>query len=280
MKRVFGLALALSLIVSMAANAQDDHDHSKPAPIDDPALQRVEPFQVFDNLYYVGAQWVAAWVLKTSEGLILIDALYGDLLPFVEEGIDNLGMDPADIKYVLVTHAHFDHAGGAKYFQDKYGARIAMMEADWELAAGKPDFRQYPKPKRDIALKDGDTLSLGDTTVTFYHTPGHTLGVSSMQFTVYDHGEPYEAFVMGGAGLNFKGTQRIESYVKSLERIKTFDHIQVNIPNHASSGDVFERAKALQNRKPGEPHPFVDPAAFQSWIGALIDNGNKALGKR
>lgn len=279
MKRVFGLALALGLAVSVAAIAQDGHDHSKPAPIDDPAVQRVAPFQVFDNLYYVGAQWVAAWVLKTSEGLILIDALYGDLLPFIEEGIEDLGMDPADIKYVLVTHAHFDHAGGARYFQDKYGARVAMMEADWDLAAGKPDFREYPRPMRDVVLKDGDTLSLGDTTITFYHTPGHTLGVSSMQFTVYDQGEPYEAFVMGGAGLNFKGKQRIESYVKSLERIKGFDDIQVNVSNHASSGDVFARAKALQNRKRGEPHPFVDPAAFQSWIATLIANGKQALGK-
>lgn len=275
-------AIFLALVVTtFSALAQHSHDHgsveSKLPPRDDPAVQQVAPFQVFDNLYYVGADWVAAWLLKTSEGLILMDSLYGDLVPLIEEGVTELGFDPADIRYVLVTHAHFDHAGGAKHFQDTYGATVGMVEEDWQLAAGKPDFRDYPRPEKQLVIKDGDTLTLGDTTITFHHTPGHTLGVNSMQFTVYDQGRPHQAFMMGGAGLNFRGKQRVQAYVASLERIKRIEGIDVNIPNHASSGEVFERAKALTARQPGEAHPFVDPSAFQTWLDQLIANGRKQL---
>jgi metallo-beta-lactamase class B len=274
-------ALSLCLMAAGSAVAQHAHDHGSESrelpPRDDPAVQHVAPFQVFDNLYYVGADWVAAWLLKTSDGLILIDSLYGELLPLIEEGIVELGFDPADIRYVLVTHAHFDHAGGAKRFQDKYGATVGMVEEDWQLAAGKPDFRAYPRPQKQMVIKDGDKLTLGDTTVTFYHTPGHTLGVTSMQFTVYDQGRPHQAFVMGGAGLNFRGKARVQAYTDSLERIKGMQGIEVNISNHASSGDVFERAKALDARQPGQAHPFVDPAAFQDWLEQLLSNGRKQL---
>jgi metallo-beta-lactamase class B len=273
--KTIGLAIFTSF-VALASAAQDRHDHSKP-PRDDPAVQRVEPFQLFDNLYYVGADWVAAWVLETDDGLILIDSLYDELVPLIEEGLAKLDLDPRDIKYVLVTHAHFDHAGGAKYFQEKYGATVAMVEQDWQLAAGKADFREYPRPEKQLVVYDGDSLTLGDTSVFFYHTPGHTWGTLSMQFTVFDQGESHQAFVMGGAGLNFSGIERIQTYINSLERIRQLEGIEVNVPNHAGSGKVFERAQMLATRKAGQPHSFVDPAAFYSWIDQLILKGRERL---
>ena len=92
------------------------------------------PFKIFDNLYYVGIDWVAAYVLETSEGLILIDSLYGKWINPMLANIAKLGLDPNDIKYVLVTHGHFDHHGGAAVVQQRYGAKVVMTEDDWLLA--------------------------------------------------------------------------------------------------------------------------------------------------
>ena len=94
------LILAVALLLSAAVAAQDLDDN------DNPELQRVAPFQVFDNLYYVGARWVSAWLLVSDQGLILFDALYGDLTDLAIDSIRELGFDPDDIRYVIVSHGH------------------------------------------------------------------------------------------------------------------------------------------------------------------------------
>lgn len=236
---------------------------------DDPEVQRVEPFQVFDNLYYVGAEWVAAWLLVADQGLILFDSLYGDLTDLVIENIRTLGFDPNDIRYNIITHAHFDHIGGAKRFQDEFGAVTMMTEEDWRLSEGEPTFREYPRPRRHLSVAGGSTLNLGRTRLNFYVTPGHTTGVLSTMFTVYDNGYPHTAFMFGGAGLNFTGVDRLEMYIDSVSNIMNLPNVEVNIPNHAGSGDVFARAERLADREEGDPHPFVDPESFQAWLQQL-----------
>lgn len=270
------LALTLSGFLGLtggpALGQQDD-----PPPRDDPEVQHVEPFQVFDNLYYVGAEWVAAWVLETDNGLIVFDSLYGELTDFIVDGIRELGMDPQDIRYVVVSHAHFDHIGGARRLQKDYGAVIMMTQEDWDMAAGEPEYRPYPEPAPGLVVTDGDTLSHAGERLTFYQTPGHTPGVLSTQFTVYDDGTPHTAFMFGGTGLNFSGVERTETYIESVERLQALSDVDVNIPNHAGSGQVFERHEQLRQRQPGEPHPFVDPEAFQAWLDELLVNAREKL---
>lgn len=260
------LATLLSglLLAGCAANTQTMVD------LNDPEEQRVEPFQVFDNLYYVGAKWVSAWLLETSEGLILFDALYDDLTDITIDGIRKLGKDPNDVRYVIVTHAHFDHIGGARRFQDEFGSIVGMTEEDWQISEGEPIYRAYPKPKRHLAFGDRNTLTLGDTTLTFFKTPGHTTGVLSTLFDVRDGNRIHSAFMFGGVGLNFSGVERTQMYLDSVNRIKTIPGIAVNIPNHAESGEVFERNALLQQRQPGDPHPFVDADGFQAWLDELL----------
>ena len=117
---------------------------------DDIEGQRVEPFQVFDNLYYVGSRSVSAWLLVSDQGLILFDSLYGDLTELAVEGIRKLGFDPDDVRYLIVSHAHYDHVGGARRFQDEFGAVVMMTEEDWNMTAEPPIYSEYPKPNRHI----------------------------------------------------------------------------------------------------------------------------------
>ena len=231
-----------------------------------------EPFQIFDNLYYVGVDGVSAYLLTTSDGLIMIDALFADSADVALDHIRQLGFDPADIRYVFASHSHGDHAGGTPRVKEVTGARIGMAVADWEIfsrgAGGVPP---------DLVVEDGDAITLGDTTVRFYVTPGHTPGVLSMEFPVRDGDRTHKAFMFGGVGLNFSGVERTEMYLDSVSRIRRMEGIEVNIGNHPTMGEIFERADRLAARGSGDPHPFVAPAEFSEWLEDLERNGRAKL---
>ncbi len=299
------LTLPSALFIALGGVACDGGEGATPAPVEtfdadvgtpsdpeadawslrnDPAAQRVEPFQIFDNLHYVGIDWVSSYLLVTTDGLILIGSLYGDFIDNVIDGVRAAGFDPSDVKYVLVTHGHFDHVGGAARFQEAYGARVGMTEADWELAEEPPSDPSYEfdVPVRDMVIADGDTLELGDTELRFYVTPGHTEGVLSMEFPVRDGGKEHRAFVFGGVGLNFEGVHRTNLYLDSVARIRRLageegNPIEVNITNHAEMGGIFERAEQLASRESSDPHPFVDPQGFVDWLAELQRNAEQKL---
>ncbi len=266
--------------VAVSADGEDDGW----GLLNDPVAQRVEPFRIFDNLYYVGIDWVSCWLVATTDGLILIDSLYGDFVDNAVDGIRAVGFDPSDLKYVLVTHGHFDHVGGAARFQEAWGARVGMTEADWELAEQPPSDPRYEidVPVRDMVIEDGDTLQLGDTEIRFYVTPGHTEGVLSMEFPVRDGGEERRAFVFGGVGLNFEGVHRTNLYLDSVARIRRLaaeegHPIEVNVTNHAEMGGIFERGDQLAVRGASDAHPFVDPRGFVDWLAELQRNAERKL---
>ena len=264
------LFFVVALLLSYSSNGQELSDR------DNPEVQKIAPFQVFDNLYYVGARWVSAWLLVSDQGLILFDALYGDLTDIAINGIRELGFDPDDIRYVIVSHAHYDHIGGARRLQEEFGSVVMMTEADWNMTTEPAVYQEYPAPIRHLSVSDGSTLNLGRTRLRFMQTPGHTPGVLSTRFTVYDNGYPHEAFLFGGAGLNFSGVERTEIYINSIERLMQMENIEVNIPNHPDSGEIFERYEILQDRQDGDLHPFVDPESWDAWLDILMRN---ALGK-
>ena len=162
----------------------------------DPPL---EPMQVMDELYFLGTNWSTAWAMKTSDGIVIIDSLDNadEAEQYIEDGLRKLNLNPADIKYVIVSHAHGDHYGGAGYLKEKFNPRVVMSEIDWkaeEEAQRDPQFdpKRIPlfdaPPKRDMAVNDGDTITLGDLTLKLYVIPGHTLGTLATVFTVHDHG--------------------------------------------------------------------------------------------
>lgn len=223
------------------------------------------PGQAFDNLYYVGAAWVSAWVLKTSEGLILIDALNNqkEAIDLIEGGMRRLGLDPAQIRYVLVTHGHGDHYGGAQMIAERYRARVVASEIDWKMMETGLEFdsKMWDRPpQRDIAVKDGDTLTLGDTTVRFMITPGHTLGTISPVFDVRDGSRVHKAIIWGGTSFNFgRDMGRLDGYIAQTERMRELSArwgIDVPLSNHPGFDGTVAKLQA-RAAAAGGPNPFV-----------------------
>jgi len=218
-----------------------------------------EPVKVFDNLLYLGMTEFTAWAVVTSDGLIVIDPVFDySVEDEVVEGLRKLGYDPASIKYVLVSHGHYDHAGGAKLLQDRYGARVLMGAADWDLLEqGNPPW----KPRRDVVVEDGQKLTLGDTTLTLYLTPGHTFGTISTLIPLRDGTVRHTAALWGGTLFNFgPDGERFAAYAKSAERFREIAAAagaDVLLSNHSDYDGTKEKLPALAMRKTGAPHPYV-----------------------
>ena len=264
----------LAIQTSAAAQSQDDASRFERLENerDNVELQKIPPFKVFDNLYYVGIGHLASWLVTTSDGLILIDALQEPYVDHLIDSIQKLGFDPNDIRYLLVTHAHVDHYGGAARIQETYGPSVGMIEGDWNALAENPSDRARV-PRRDIVFTDGDTLTLGDATLTFHALPGHTPGGLSIEQTVHDAGTPYKAFTLGGV----TPRSMLRENIAALERIRRIPGIQVNVPNHPWRGNVLQRAERLAERTPGEPHPFVAPEDFAALLEELKADAEKRL---
>ncbi len=218
-----------------------------------------EPMQVFDNLYYVGMTEFSTWAVTTSDGIIVIDPVFDySVEAAVVEGLRKLGLDPADIRYVLVSHGHGDHAGGAKFLQETFGARVLLGAADWDmLDESNPSW----KPRRDIEVVDGQELTLGDTTLELYLTPGHTYGTVSTLIPVRDGDETHLAALWGGTLFNFgPDAERFTAYAESAERFREVvgrEAVDVLLSNHTDYDGSKEKMPALAERGPGEPHPYV-----------------------
>ena len=228
-----------------------------------------EPVKVFDNLYFVGQTEYSAWAVTTSAGIIIVDTIFDySVEDEVIGGLKKLGLDPAQIKYAIVSHGHFDHSGGAKYLQDHFGARVILSAADWDLL----DRSTLTKPKRDMVATDGQKLTLGDTTLTLYVTPGHTLGTISTLIPVKDGGNPHLVAEWGGTGFNWiqsraayitpARTDRFwfETYSSSAQRFRDIvakAGADALIANHTRLDGSKTKLPALAKRKPGDPHPYV-----------------------
>ena len=220
-----------------------------------------EPAKVFDNLYFVGTKIHSSWALTTSEGIILIDTLYDYASDeAIAGGLKKLGLDPNNVKYVIVSHAHGDHVGGAKMMQDRFHSRLVMGAPDWESIEKSQN--QYPKgkPKRDIVAADGQKITLVDGSVTLITTPGHTPGTLSMIFQVKDNGRPLTVAYSGGTAFNFvNDVPHFDIYINSQRKMAqaaAAAGATILMSNHSEFDNAVTKIKLMAARKPGEPHPF------------------------
>ena len=256
----------------------------------DVEFQKIEPFKVFDNLYYVGPGYVSVWLLTTPEGNILFDSAQEPYVDYVISNIRKVGIDPKSIKYIILSHGHVDHFGGAAKIQEASGARVVAVEEDWKMieqAGSRPGGAGGPPtrvPKRDMVVKEGDTLSLGGQKLFFHQTPGHTPGVLTTEgIIVYDRGTPYKAILWGGAGYR-GGLAEAEQSLESAKKVAQIKGVQVNLQIHSWAGEdgypgggVLERGMMLKSRKPGDLHPFVDPVTFAKWVKQAQETAAKAV---
>ena len=228
----------------------------------------LEPTQVMDELYFLGNYWTSAWAVKTSKGIVIIDALDNadEAQHYIEDGLKQLKLNPADIKYVIISHAHGDHYGGANYLKKKFNPKIAMSDIDWKsFDDPKFDPKRNPlfddPPKRDMAVNDGDALKLGDTIFKLYVSPGHTLGTLATVFTVHDKGKAHRAVAWGGTAYNFGPlADRLQIYADTTAKYRDVmkrENADVLLSNHVSYDNAVAKMGTLKERKPNDPNPFV-----------------------
>jgi len=222
-----------------------------------------EPAKIFDNLYFVGGRIHSSWALTTSEGIILIDTIY----PYNSEelivgGMKKLGLDPKSIKYLLVSHAHGDHIGGAEMIQARYKARVVMGGPDWDTVEKHPNRYKTMAPKRDIVATDGMQITLGGETVTIWLTPGHTPGTLSYTFSVVDRGRRVNVAYSGGTAFNFvnntpdPGIRNFQTYIDSQKRMAAHAvGATVLLSNHSEFDNAVNKNRMLAGRGDG-PHPY------------------------
>jgi metallo-beta-lactamase class B len=239
-----------------------------PSPSIDALMAQPAPpsARAFDNLAFVGAKWVSAWALTTSEGVILLDALNNEeeAERLIEGGLRRLGLDPAAVRRIVVTHGHGDHYGGAAWLKARNGAAIVMSEADWRMLETELEFDapQWGRPpRRDVTVGDGDAIRLGDTAVEVLLTPGHSPGTISLLFDVQESGRLHRALLWGGTAFNFGRRPdrmvRIAAYIEGTRRAKEAaarQGVTVMLSNHSG----YDEADLKLQRVGGAgPNPFV-----------------------
>ena len=244
--------------------------------------QKTEPFKIFDNLYYVGVQHVASYLIPTGDGLILIDATYPTTADMVLDSIRRAGFDPAEIKYIVLTHAHFDHFGGiGRIKQVAPDARVVSSAADWDeierqQATANPDRGGLPLT-RDMVVSDGEVLKLGNTTLTLHHAPGHSPGALGIELEARD-GERTYRLINPCVGLNNVPPAQTQVLIDSMERLKDlgpWDGI------FASHGFLTPRDPYISPRDfilgpdtakvDSRPHPALQGAAeIDAWFDHVL----------
>ncbi len=197
--------------------------------------QKTEPFKIVDNVFYVGLETVGSYLIPTSDGLILLDATYADTADLVLENVRKLGHDPAQIKYVLITHGHADHFAGAGRIKQVTGARVGMALADWESVerlqsgAGQSNQSNGIRLTRDLVIKDEDMLTLGDTQLWFYLIAGHTAGNLVTEIHAVAGGREFRTAV----GVDFEPSPGMTAAaLKSIERLKELGPWDALLPSH------------------------------------------------
>jgi metallo-beta-lactamase class B len=252
----YGLVTALCVAPQRGAPAPD-----APAPRQDPDRKAtyMEPKRAFDDVYWMGTESTSAWLLTSDDGYILYDtANVYDAEDVLVGGIKKLGLDPAKVRYVIVSHGHRGESGGAYLFQSRYGSHI--VTADWDLIEGSVYGYPTGKPKRDITPTDGMKLTVGNRSVTLYLTPGHTPGTISGTFEVHDHGKPLTVFYSGGTEFNFPNdVAHFDQYLASVRRQAALAKeagATVIINNQSQFNGAADKLRMLADRRDGERHPL------------------------
>ena len=264
--------------------AEEVHFFCEAPRANSPSDPPIAPSKIFDDVYAIGNSGTTAYVIRTSEGLVMIDALAANqvessLLP----GFAALGLDPAQVKAIIVGHGHADHFGGSAYMQEHYGSKVYISAADWDLMENPPARAggagrggpPTPLPKHDQIITEGRPLVFGNFTVTPVAIPGHTPGSMGFIFPVTDNGTRHMAALFGGTILTPGpiSDDGLKTYRASVGRFKTATtagKVDVELQNHPLMDPIQVKLDRLRARTAGQPHPFVVGApGYQSFLDVM-----------
>jgi len=270
MKTFLLLGLLCVLLCPAAGCAQaDDTSRSWNQP--------VKPFRIAGNLYYVGASDLASFLIVTPQGHILLDSGLVETVPQIQHNVSQLGFRLEDVKVLLNTHAHYDHAGGLALLKRLTGATLMASEADAALLAaggkGDPNFGDklaYEPVKADRILRDGDKVELGGVTMTAHLTPGHTKGNTTWTMTVTEGTKSYNVVVAGSTSTpgyklvdnpNYPGI--VVDYQRTFQILKTLP-CDIFLGPHGNFFDLTKKSKLLEQGE--KQNPFIDPDGYKRYI--------------
>lgn len=253
-----------------------------------------KPFQIINNLYYVGDKRVCAHLIDTGDGLILFDAGFQHTIHLLIQSIWSLGFDPADVKYLILSHGHFDHFGACNEFRSLYGTKSFMSKVDCEMLRNTPkagllDMNPNPYaqlPVIDYEFEDGEIISLGNTQIECVLSPGHSPGTTSFFFDITDHGKAYKVGYFGGTGFltlyrDFLKKYDLpldlqEQFAKTLKYLKS-RQVDISLGNHPAQNSTLKK-RSLMIENPAV-NPFIDPTEWCEYLNKLEMQYRDFLGK-
>jgi metallo-beta-lactamase class B len=251
-----------------------------------PYSQPEESFRLIGNIYYVGAKNIASYLITTPQGHILVDTGTKEMTPVITASVQKLGFNLRDIKIMLSSHAHFDHVGGHAAMKKATGAKVMAIRQDAEaLEAGKDmsplGDEGWEAVKVDRELKDGDTVTLGGTTLRAVWAPGHTPGCTVWTTSVLDAGKTYSVAIFGcggpNAGVKLIGNQRFPRLVD--DALGTFRKLKMLTPDiYVTGHPQMLFAGKIDRMKAGErPHPLLDPGGWSRMLDDAETNFMKRV---
>jgi metallo-beta-lactamase class B len=241
--------------------------------------EAVAPFRIADNLYYVGSKGLASYLIATPKGHILINSNLETSVPLLRDSIAKLGFKIADVKILLISHAHWDHDAGSAAIKKLTGARYMVMEGDVPVveSGGKADFQYnskpewlYPPAKVDRVLHDGDEVKLGGSTLVARLTPGHTKGCTTWTMKVKEGGKTLDVVIVGSPNVN-PGYKLVgnEQYPKIAEDYERMFRVLSALPCDiflGAHGAYFAMDDKMTRMKPGGVNPFVDAEGYKKFV--------------
>jgi metallo-beta-lactamase class B len=284
------LVIALVALLTLAGTAQAQTPKDLLAALLVKWNTPTEPFRMIGNVYYVGTDGLASYLITSPQGHILVDTVMPEATSQIKANIEKLGFKVADIKYLLNTHAHIDHTGGLAEMKQASGAQLVAGAADKPLLEGGyyPGAREetalnFPPVKVDRTVREGDTVTIADVTLTARETPGHSPGCTSWEFSVKDGDATRSAliFCSGTVALNRLVTNPtypgiVTDYKKTFARAQDMKPDVLLAPHPEMYKMAEKRAKLAE----GGPNPFVNPGEFNAYAATLEKAFEDALAKQ
>jgi len=268
-RRQSGLVLLLVIAFARESTAQNDPSWTEPFP----------PFRMANGLYYVGSKGLASYLIATSEGHVLINSDLEANVPMIRESVEKLGFRFADIRILLISHAHWDHDAGSAMIKQLTGARYMVMDGDVSVVetGGRSDFQyggdstlHYPSAKVDRVLRDGDDVKLGDAVLVARLTPGHTRGCTTWTLKVTEGTKSYDAVIIGSPNVN-PGYQLVGNarYPRIAEDYEQTFRVLKSLPVDyflGAHGSYFAMETKYARMKDGAESPFIDPEGYRAYV--------------